>query len=101
MTGISPLSGRPYTAHYREYLVKKDYIQKKLGYNYVELWQCQFDQLLRARAEVRSIAKLFGATIPPMNLRAALKGGRVETLYSHVQASLNTILDYLDFGTWC
>jgi G:T-mismatch repair DNA endonuclease (very short patch repair protein) len=73
---------------YRNTLRRSDHI-KNLGYNLVEIWQCQWTSQLKASAEIREFVEMNQADVlPTLNPRDAMYGGRVEASKLHWKASV-------------
>ena len=75
---------------------KKLQFLKRNGYNIVEVWECQWQQMKNEREEIKTFVDQL-AIVEPLNPRDAFCGGRTNAakLYHHVEEGEE--IDYYDY----
>ena len=90
----------PYTEQtlnelYRATEVKKKRLQE-LGYNYVEMWECEFKTCLRENVELTAFAKECDITTR-LDPRDAFFGGRTNALTLYHEVDVSEKIHYVDY----
>ncbi|KAF2894175.1 hypothetical protein ILUMI_11998 [Ignelater luminosus] len=69
---------------------------KSLGYEVVEMWECEFQNIINSNPEINDIDNHFLIIQAPLNPRDAFYGGRTETVRSRYDAKENEKIKYVD-----
>ena len=91
---INPVSQKTMGDLYEETINKKRALTSK-GFEYCEMWECQWNRLIKDDAEVSEFMENFEA-ISPLNPRDAFMGGRTET-FKLYQEAIGCTIEYVDF----
>ena len=89
------LGGQTIEDRYQATLDKKHRIQQ-LGYDYIELWQCELDDWMEESAELRDFFKKQTDVISPLNPRDAIAGGRTCPIAMRYTPKEGEELSYVD-----
>ena len=71
---------------------------RKVGYQVVELWECDYDKRYKEDPDFRSLADSELTNLDPLRPRDALFGGRTNStkLYQEIDESSNEEIKYID-----